>query len=78
MPAVNPDIVVPAPVPDLAPGFTIHVPEGSPLMTTLPVETLQVGCVITPVMGAAGVIGCGLITTLIDAGDTHPSELVTV
>ncbi len=29
-------------------------------------------------VGAAGVAGCGLITTFIDAGEVHPSALVTV
>ncbi len=38
------------------PGFfvTVHVPEGSPLSTTLPVATLHVGWVTVPATGASG------------------------
>jgi hypothetical protein len=52
--------------------------EGNPLTTTLPVGTEQVGWVIVAGIGAAGVTGCALITTLADADDVHPVELVTV
>ena len=51
-------MVVLVPVPDIFPGFNVHVPAaGKPLNTTLPVPTLQVGCVIVPTVGAVGVAG---------------------
>jgi len=83
VPATSKDMVVLVPVPVVVapPGLLVkvHVPdEGKLLNKTLPVETVQVGCVIVPGAGATGVAGCTLITTLDDAGDTHPAELVTV
>lgn len=36
------------------------------------------GAVIVPTTGAIGVVGCAGITILVDEGDVHPSELVTV
>lgn len=83
LPAGNPDIVVDVPDPVLVvpPGdlVMVHVPEeGSPLIKTLPVGTEQVGWVIAPMLGAEGVTGWVLITTLFDAEDVHPTELVTV
>jgi hypothetical protein len=57
----------------------VHVPEdGRPLSSTLPVDKAQVGWVIAPTAGAAGVGGWGLITTLPDEAEVHPNELVTV
>lgn len=38
-----PLIVFVAPVPEIVPGFMVHVPDGKPFKTTLPVETAQVG-----------------------------------
>jgi uncharacterized protein YbjT (DUF2867 family) len=64
--------------PFIAPGLIIQFPAGKPFNTTLPVATVHVGCVIVPTVGAAGVTGCVLITTLADAGEIHPTELVTV
>ena len=64
-----------------APGdfVNVHVPvAGKPDKTTLPVARAQVGCVIVPTIGAVGVAGCVLITTLADAGEIHPEALVTV
>lgn len=66
------------PIPTVGPGFIVQAPEGSPLSTTLPVATVQVGCVIVPTTGTAGVTGCALITTFADAGEIHPKALVTV
>lgn len=62
------------------PGFlvSVQVPDGKPLNDTEPVANVQVGCVIVPITGAVGVAGCGLICTLPDAGEVHPSELVTL
>jgi len=60
------------PEPVIAPGLIVQVPAGKPFKITLPVEILQVGCVIVPIVGAVGVIGCGLITMLADPADVHP------
>jgi len=56
----------------------VQFPAGKPFKTTLPVATLQVGCVIIPTAGAAGVAGCALITTFAEAGDVQPDVLGTV
>jgi len=64
--------------PAILPGLIVQLPEGKPLRTTLPVATAQVGWVIVPTVGAGGVTGCGLITTLAEAGEVHPTALVTV
>ena len=45
------------PVPAIAPGLTIQLPAGKPVKTTLPVDTVQVGCVTVPTIGADGVMG---------------------
>lgn len=78
VPATKPDMVVTGVEPDIAPGFIIQFPAGNPLKATLPVATEQVGCVIVPTIKADGIAGCALITTLADAKDIHPAELVTV
>ena len=44
----------------------------------LPVASKQVGWVTVPATGADGIAGCGLITTLVAATETHPEALVTV
>jgi len=49
-----------------------------PLNCTIPVATEQVGCVIELIIGADGVTGCVLMTTLPDAGEVQPAEFVTV
>ena len=56
----------------------IQLPEGNPFNTTLPVATVQVGWVMVTTVGAVGVNGCALMTTLADAGDVHPEALVTM
>ena len=71
-------MVVVAPEPAMAPGLIVQLPEGKPLNTTLPVANEQVGWVMVPTVGAAGVGGCALITTLAEAGELHPAALVTV
>jgi hypothetical protein len=83
VPAGIPDTVelVSVPVLVVPPGVLVNVQvpvAGNPLKTALPVATVQVGCVIVPTVGAVGVDGCILITTLPDAGEVHPEALVTV
>ena len=73
------ETVVVGPVPEIAPGLSVQVPvAGKPLNATLPVAVVQVGGVIVPTIGADGVTGWGLITTLLEAAETQPSALVTV
>ena len=55
----------------------VHEPDGKPFNTTIP-PAVQVGCVIVPTVGAEGVTGCALITTLPDATEVQPTEFVTV
>jgi hypothetical protein len=83
VPAASPEIIeiVPVPVVVVPPGFLVkvQVPEaGKPLNKTLPVATAQVGWVIVPTEGAAGVFGCALMTTLADGTEVHPEAFVTV
>jgi hypothetical protein len=78
VPATNPDRVVLAVFPFIAPGLMIQFPAGKAFNTTLPVASVQVGCVIVPTAGAEGVTGCVLILTLADAEEVHPTEFVTV
>lgn len=82
-PGANPEMVVIIPVPLVVtpPGLRVSVqvpPEGKPFSTTLPVPTEQVGWVMVPITGAAGVTGCPLITTSVEEDDIQPPELVTV
>ena len=62
--------------------MTVHVPAaGNPLRATLPVATLQVGCVIAPTTGAVGDAGTALIIVLPDATEVQvvtPSVTVKV
>jgi hypothetical protein len=60
VPAARPEIVILVPVPEVItpPGVRVrvHVPvDGSPLSTTLPVASRQVGLVIVPTNGAEGI-----------------------
>ena len=57
VPATRPDIVALEVFPATAPGFTVQLPAGIPLNTTLPVATVQVGCIIVPTTGTIGVTG---------------------
>jgi hypothetical protein len=74
----SPIIVVLDPDPVTAPGLIVQLPAGNPLKITLPVATAQVGCVMVPIIGAAGAAGAALITILPDAGEEHPAAFVTV
>lgn len=57
----------------------VHVPVGgNPFNITLPDGTENVGCVIVPIVGAAGGSGWAGITTFADGTDRHPSAVVTV
>ena len=83
MPAARPLIVllVPVPVIVVPPGVTVNVQvpvDGRPFKTMLPVETVQVGCVIVPIVGAVGVDGWAFITTLAEGIEVAPEELATV
>jgi hypothetical protein len=55
------------------PGVLVSVqsPEaGNPLITTLPVTTEHVGCVIVPIVGAAGV--AEIVTDVVVVKETQP------
>ena len=78
VPAASPETVLLAPVPAIAPGLIVQFPDGRPVRTTLPVDDEQSGWVIAPNTGAKGVTGWALITTLADAAEIQPAELVTV
>ena len=57
----------------------VHVPvAGNPFKIALPVANVQVVCVIVPTVGAVGVAGWTLITTLAEAAEIHPEAFVTV
>jgi hypothetical protein len=56
----------------------VQFPDGKPESTTLPVATEQVGWVIVPTTGLEGGAGAALIIAFADAGEVHPTELVTV
>jgi hypothetical protein len=57
VPEVKPEIVWLEPVPAMAPGLMIQFPEGKLFNTTLPVVTMQVGCVMVATVGADGITG---------------------
>ena len=65
-------------LPNIPPGLIVQLPDGRLFNTTLPVDTVQVGCVMVPTVGAAGVTGCVLITILADPTEVQPTSLVTV
>ncbi len=64
VPAARPVTVTVAVEPVILPGLTVQLPEGSPPRTTLPVELVQVGWVIVPIVGADG---RGLTVTVVVA-----------
>jgi hypothetical protein len=80
-PGFRPEIVVlvPEPLVALPPGkrFRIQLPEGRPVICTLPVFNEHVGCVIVPMAGDAGAVGGACMTTGDETCDVHPLECVT-
>ena len=78
VPVARPVIVVLVPVPETDPGLIVQLPAGRPVNITLPVGTAQVGWVMVPAVGAAGVAGWAAITTLADGDEAHPAAFVTV
>jgi hypothetical protein len=77
VPADRPEIVtlVVLPPEDIPPGYllSVQLPAGRPLNTTLPVGDGQVGTVIFPTTGGAGVEGCGWMKALPDEADMQPA-----
>jgi hypothetical protein len=76
VPGMRFGMVALVPVPVIAPGLMVQVPdEGSPFNTTLPVvEEHEEGCVIVPTIGAVGATGAGLIMISADACDIQPGS----
>ena len=73
-------VLVPVPVVVVPLGFCVkvHVPlDGKPFKVTLPVETLQAGCVVVPTEGAVGALGAVLMTTFAEAEEVHPAAFIT-
>ena len=63
------------------PGYRVKTQEpeeGNPFSATLPVPTLQVGCVMLAIFGAWGVGGCKLMVTDPVEAEVQPSSLRTV
>lgn len=72
--------LVPVPVVVTAPGVLVKVQvpvDGKLLKTTLPVAKLQLGEMMVSTVGAVGVVGCVLISTLTDAPELHPAAFLT-
>ena len=57
------------------PGLMVQLPDGKPLSTTLPVETVQEGWVIVPTTGAEGVVFT--VTATCEFSLEYPSFTVT-
>jgi hypothetical protein len=73
--------VVPVPLDVTVPGYRVSIQTpvaGKPFSTTLPVDNAQVGAVIVPTRGDDGITGWAVINILVDGGEMHPIELVTV
>ena len=71
--------VVVVPLPAIAPGLIVQVPAGKPLNSTLPVGTVQVGCVIVPTVGAAGAAGLvNVIGPAIELAETQPENVAEI
>ena len=73
-------VLVPVPVVVVPLGLrvNVHVPlDGKPFKITLPVEALQVGCIVVPTEGAVGALGAALIMTFAEAEEVHPAAFIT-
>jgi hypothetical protein len=58
---------------------SVHVPVvGKPFNTTLPVETLQLGCVTVPTEGVLGTVGAAISTIGCDGEEVQPAAFLTV
>ena len=71
--------MVPVPVVVTAPGLRVRVqvPDaGNPLRSTLPVVTVQVGCVMVPIVGAGGMVAATSVTGM--AAELQLLPVVTV
>jgi len=75
-PGANPVMVNVVVDPVRFPGLIVQVPAGSPLSATLPVETVQVGWVIVPTTGAAGM--ALTVTVTLELVELKPSLTTTV
>ncbi len=74
-------VVVPVPVEVRLPGIAVMVQvpaAGSPLRATLPVASRHVGCVIVPIIGAAGIAGAGLTVSDAPGADMHVGEAASL
>jgi hypothetical protein len=78
VPGNKPVIIVLEPMPIIAPGLIVQVPDGNPFNSLLPVGTAQVGWVKLPNIGADGVAGGSFMTKLDDGNEVQPASLVTV
>lgn len=59
--------------------ITVQIPvSGSPDRFTLPVDDVQLGCIISPGMGAEGMGGWFSTTTSVEGELMHPSLFVTL
>jgi hypothetical protein len=74
-PGANPVIVTLVVEPVRFPGLIVQLPDGKPLNTTLPVETVQEGWVIWPTVGAAGT--ALTVTATWESALENPSLTVT-
>lgn len=75
------EVEIPVPVVEMLPGalVSVHVPdEGRPFRVIVPVDTVHDGWIIFPATGAAGVTGCSLMVTPVDAAEIQPDSFVTV
>ena len=72
VPPVNPVTTVLVPLPVTDPGLIVQVPEGRPLNATLPM-VVQVGWVIVPTTGVAGVeISCVIDMLVVEVQPLAP------
>ena len=78
VPVAIPEMVVVEPVPENDPGLIVQANSGKPVNITLPVARVHEGWVIGPTIGAVGALGAEYMIISAEAGEIHPSALVTV